>query len=64
MAAGFRRPDWALAEVAGLWRSVLLALLATGRVRPLAGWLQLPYLGWVSFATALNAAIVRLNAPF
>lgn len=29
-----------------------------GRARPVAGVLQLPYLLWVGFATALNAAIV------
>lgn len=60
----FRRPDWALLEVAGLWLSVVLAMLAAGRARPLAGWLQAPYLAWVSFAAVLNGAIVRLNAPF
>ena len=60
----FRRPDWALAEVAGLWLSVLLALVAAGRIKPLAGWLLAPYLAWVSFAAVLNTAIVRLNAPF
>ena len=27
----------------------------------LAGWLFVPYIGWVAFATLLNAAIVRLN---
>jgi len=26
-----------------------------------AGWLLAPYIGWVSFATALNGAIVHLN---
>ena len=60
----FRRPDWALAEVAGLWLSVLLALLAAGRIKPVAGWMLAPYLAWVSFASILNTAIVRLNAPF
>ncbi len=60
----FRRPDWALVEVAGLWLSVVLAMVAAGRIRPSAGWLLAPYLAWVSFASVLNAAIVRLNAPF
>ncbi len=27
-------------------------------------WLLLPYLLWVSFASMLNLAYVRLNAPF
>jgi tryptophan-rich sensory protein len=27
----------------------------------LAAWMLVPYLGWVAFATVLNAAIVVLN---
>jgi tryptophan-rich sensory protein len=27
----------------------------------MAAWLLVPYLAWVSYATALNAAIVVLN---
>jgi tryptophan-rich sensory protein len=27
----------------------------------LAGWLMVPYLAWVSLATALNLGIFRLN---
>ena len=60
----FRRPDWALIEVAGLWLSVVLAMVAAGRIKAVAGWLLAPYLAWVSFASVLNAALVRLNAPF
>jgi tryptophan-rich sensory protein len=31
-------------------------------VKKSAGWLMLPYLAWVSFATVLNYTIWRLNA--
>lgn len=58
------RPDWALAEVALFWLSIVaLIAVAARRSRP-ARLLLLPYLGWVSFASALNAAVVALNAPF
>jgi benzodiazapine receptor len=58
---GLKQPAWALAEILVLWG--LLAWLQVGLWRSdrVAGALWLPYLLWVSFATALNAAIVRLN---
>jgi tryptophan-rich sensory protein len=59
-----RRPDWALAEVAMLWLSILSLILYCGRLRRRTIGLLLPYLLWVSFAAALNAAIVELNGPF
>ncbi len=59
-----RRPDWALAEVGALWLSIALLIVLAGRRSRGAGWLLVPYLAWVSFAAVLNAAVVRLNAPF
>jgi tryptophan-rich sensory protein len=32
-----------------------------GRVRPLAAWLMVPFLVWISFAAMLNLGIHRLN---
>lgn len=61
---GFRRPDWALAEVAALWLSIVALMLVLGRFSRLAAWLLLPYLAWVTFAAALNLEVVRLNLPF
>jgi len=58
------RPDWALMEVGGLWASIVLLMWLLGRQARAAAWLLLPYLLWVSFAAALNAAVVELNAPF
>ena len=50
--------------VAVLWPSFLMAGLATVlflRVSQPAGVLLLPYWGWVTFATVLNASLWWLN---
>jgi tryptophan-rich sensory protein len=59
-----RRPDWALAEVLLLWLSIAVLIVLARRLDAIAAWLLVPYLLWVSFAAALNLAVVRLNAPF
>ncbi len=59
-----RRPDWALAEVVLLWLSILAPMILLAPFASAAPWLLLPYLLWVSFASLLNLAYVRLNAPF
>jgi benzodiazapine receptor len=59
-----RRPDWALVEVVALWISIVAMMWALAPLSKLGAALILPYLAWVSFASVLNRAIVRLNAPF
>jgi tryptophan-rich sensory protein len=59
-----RRPDWALVEVVALWMSIVAMMWALAPQSKLGAALILPYLAWVSFASVLNRAIVRLNAPF
>lgn len=59
-----QRPDWAFYEVTLLWLSILVIILYCGRFSKTAGLLLVPYLGWVTFAGALNWAVVQLNAPF
>lgn len=58
---GLERPDLALAEIVVLWGAILATLLAFRRVSRWASHLLVPYLVWVTFATALNAAIWWLN---
>jgi translocator protein len=59
-----QRPDWAFIELTGLWLSILVLILYCGRFSRGAAALLVPYLAWVSFAGALNWAVVDLNAPF
>ena len=59
----WQRPGWALAEAVLLWLSIVLLIKGIAPLSGRASWLLLPYLLWVSFATALNLAIVLLNAP-
>lgn len=59
-----QRPDWALYEIPLLWLSVLALVLALRRHTALGSRLMWPYLVWVAFAGALNAATVQLNGPF
>lgn len=59
-----QRPDWAFIEVLLLWLSILALIIYCGRHSKTAALLFLPYLGWVTFAAALNWAVVDLNGPF
>ena len=52
---------WALVEIVVLWVLIAATIVAFGRVSRRAAWLMVPYLAWVSFATALNASIWWLN---
>lgn len=58
---GLKQPAWALADILVLGGLLVWLLAGLWRSDRLAGVLWLPYVLWVSFATALNLAIVRLN---
>ena len=51
----------ATVEVVCLWLAILLTLIAFWRQDTVAGLLLLPYLGWVTFATALTVSVWRRN---
>lgn len=53
--------DWALAEILLLWFFILLTILAFSRISPVAAWLMVPYISWVSFASLLTYTIYQLN---
>lgn len=56
-----QRPDWAFVEIVILWLAIVATLVGFFRHSQLAGWLLVPYFGWVSFAAILNFTIWRLN---
>lgn len=58
---GLRNPGLGFAEIVVLWTFVLLTLVSSWAVRPLAGALLIPYQLWVTYAATLNFAIWRLN---
>ncbi|WP_408898537.1 TspO/MBR family protein [Nocardioides sp. R1-1] len=58
-AAG--RYGWALVDIVALLVAIVAVVVLFGRASRAAAWLLVPYLLWVAFATALNAAIVALN---
>ena len=58
---GARSPALGLVVIVGLWIALAGTLERFFRVRSAAGWLLVPYLAWVTYALALNAAIWHLN---
>lgn len=57
----YQLTGWALIEIILMWTAILAMIVLFVRVKPIAGWIQIPYILWVSFATLLNAAIYHLN---
>lgn len=58
---GLRSPLAALVCIACMWVAIVATIVAFWRVSRPAALLLVPYLAWVSFASALNYAIWTLN---
>jgi translocator protein len=58
---GARAPGLALVDIVLLWMAIAATIVLFWRVRPAAGALLIPYILWVSYATALNFAIWQMN---
>jgi tryptophan-rich sensory protein len=58
---GAQSPELGMLVIAALWIGVLSMILTFAPVDPLAATINVPYLGWVTFAAVLNAAIVVLQ---
>jgi len=58
---GLKNPLVALVDIVILWAMILLTIISFWKLEKKAAYLLIPYILWVSFATALNLAIVLLN---
>ena len=57
----FKMIGFALIEIFSLWICILVMLFLFYKIKPLAAYINIPYLLWVSFATVLNAGYYFLN---
>jgi len=51
----------ALIEIILLWISIVIMLVLFFKIKPIAAYINIPYLLWVTFATILNASYYFLN---
>ena len=58
---GLRRIKLGFYVISVLWIAVAATMISFFMTNPLAGWLFVPYLLWVSVAGALNLAVWQLN---
>jgi benzodiazapine receptor len=58
---GLHSPFWGMVVILALWVAILLTIIKFFRLSVAAGSLMLPYILWVSFASALNIAVWVLN---
>ena len=56
-----RSPGAALIDITALWIAIIVMLSHFFKVKPVAAWLNIPYLLWVTFALILNFAFFLLN---
>jgi tryptophan-rich sensory protein len=54
-------PGAAFVEIMLLWLAIAVTILMFWPINALAGWLMVPYVLWVTFASALNFRIWRMN---
>lgn len=61
---GRRQIQMALFDAFAMLATILVFMVLAWPIDPIATWLFAPYLAWVSFATLLNATLLRLNPDF
>ncbi len=57
----FHNPLLAFINIAAMWVAIFLMIRHFTRIYKPAGWMNIPYLLWVSFASLLNISIWWLN---
>ena len=58
---GLHRPDLGFVDIVLVWLSIVATIVLFVPISIAAALLLVPYLAWVTFATALNFAVWRLN---
>ena len=58
---GLHNIKGAMVVIVALWGAVVSATAVFFTIDPVSGWLFLPYAFWVSYAAALNGAILLKN---
>ena len=58
---GLKSPSLAFGGIILLWIAIFITIRIFLQISKVAGWLLVPYLAWVSFATILNLSIFLLN---
>ena len=58
---GLHRPDLGFVDIVLVWSSIVATIVLFTPIHLAAALLLLPYLAWVTFATALNFTVWRLN---
>ena len=58
---GLQSPLYGMVVIIALWIAILLTIIKFFRLSTAAGWLMIPYILWVSFASILNISIWVLN---
>lgn len=57
----FNMIGFALIEIILLWISIVVMLILFYKIKPIASYINIPYLLWVTFATVLNTSYYFLN---
>lgn len=58
---GIQNPFFAFIEIIILWISILITIFKFFKVSRPAAYMMIPYICWVTIATALNLAVWLLN---